>query len=49
MYDYKEILTLIRLVGKLEDYCSSGEFTSIMSEFGELHCLKFEGTEEQSM
>eukprot|EP00347_Sterkiella_histriomuscorum_P017421 403349437 len=39
----------IELVGKLEDFCSSGEFTQLMQEFGENHCMSFEGTEEQNI
>ncbi|CDW79158.1 UNKNOWN [Stylonychia lemnae] len=48
-FSEEELSKDIMLVGKLEDYCSSGEFTQIMQEFGELHCMKFEATEEQDL
>jgi The ARF-like 2 binding protein BART len=37
------------LVARLEDFCSSGEFTQVMQEFGDEHAQKFEDTEEQSI
>jgi len=36
-------------VSRLEDFCSSGEFTQLMQEFGDTHAQKFEATEEQSI
>jgi hypothetical protein len=37
------------MVGKLEDFCSSGEFTSIMAEFQDKYCHLFQDTEEQNL
>lgn len=36
-----------RVIGKLEDFCSSGEFTTFLSEFAREHSSKFNYTEEE--
>ena len=39
---------MIRLVGKLEDFCCSGEFTTFLSNYADEHAAKFVyETEEQ--
>ena len=41
---------LCRLVSELEDFCSSGEFTGLISDFAGNHASKFRyDNEEQSM
>jgi hypothetical protein len=36
-----------RLVSKLEDYCSSGEFTQFLADFQSEHANKFTDDEDQ--
>mgnify|MGYP001626749857 CR=1 FL=1 len=43
------IVHFYRIVDKLEFFCSSGQFTQFLQEFGQEHGNKFNGeTEEQS-
>jgi len=36
-----------RLISKLEDFCSSGEFTSRLSDFARAHAAKFRFDDEE--
>ena len=38
-----------RIVGKLEDFCCSPEFTTFIAEFQQKHADKFTDSEEQSL
>ena len=41
---------VVRLIGKLEDFCSSGEFTTFLGQFSNDHAAKFRyEDEEQSL
>ena len=36
----------VALVGKLEEFCSSGDFTSFVAEFSQTHAAKFTDEED---
>ena len=40
-------ITNYRLANKLEDFCSSGDFTTFISDFAKQHCSLFVNEEDQ--
>ena len=47
MIDTSEFWCFCRLIGKLEDFCSSGEFTTFLGTFANQHAAKFRFEDEE--